>query len=107
MKGEAMERNRKQQRRWGWVMGLLAIGCMLLLLACGQEGGQKGGQTGSQTGGQAGSLANKPPPSLGAIANVDGSDETKKDEKKPEAGAEQKPAESPAGGQPAQAAPKQ
>jgi hypothetical protein len=99
MKGEAMERTPKQKRQWGWMMGLLAIGCMLLLLACGQEGGQ--------TGGQAGSLANKPPPSLGAIANVDGSDETKKDAKKPEAGAEQKPAESPAAGQPAQAAPKQ
>ncbi|MCU0593471.1 MAG: hypothetical protein MUC57_18620 [Desulfobacterales bacterium] len=94
-----MEKNRKHKRRWGWMMGFLAIGCMLLLLACSQEGGQ--------TGGQAGSLANKPPPSLGAIANVDGSDETKKDEKKPEAGAEQKPAESPAAGQPAQAAPKQ
>jgi hypothetical protein len=107
MKGEAMERNRKQQRQWGWVMGLLAIGCVLLLLACGQESGQKGGQAGSPTGGQAGSLANKPPPSLGAIANVDGSDETKKDEKKPQAGAEQTPAQSPAEAQPAQAAPKQ
>jgi hypothetical protein len=103
MKGVAMERNRKQQRRWGWVMGLLAIGCMLLLLACGQEGGQKAGQA----GGQAGSLANKPPPSLGAIAEVDGSDDTKKEGKKPQAGAEQAPAQSPAGSQPAQAAPKQ
>jgi hypothetical protein len=90
-----MERSSKKKRQWGWVMGLLAIGCVLLLLACGQEGGQ------------AGSLANKPPPSLGAIANVDGSDETKKDEKKPQAGAEQAPAQTPAAGQPAQAAPKQ
>jgi len=94
-----MEKNRKHKRQWGWVTGLLAIGCMLLLLACGQEGGQ--------TGGQGSGLANKPPPSLGAIANVDGSDETKKDEKKDQPGAEQKPAESQAGSQPAQAAPKQ
>ena len=94
-----MERTRKQKRQWGWMMGILAIGCMLLLLACGQEGGQAGGQGSG--------LANKPPPSLGAIANVDGSDETKKDEKKPQAGAEQTPAQSPAEAQPAQAAPKQ
>jgi len=38
---------------------------------------------------------------------VDGADEGKKDDKKPQAGAEQKPAESPAAGQPVQAAPKQ
>jgi hypothetical protein len=95
MKGETMERNRKKKGQWGWMMGLLAIGCVLLLLACSQEGGQ------------AGDLSKKAPPSLGAIANVDGSDETKKDEKKPEAGAEQTPAQAPAGSQPAQAAPKQ
>jgi len=99
MKGVAMETNCKNKRQRGWVLGLLAIGAILLLLACSQEGGQ--------TGGQAGSLANKPPPSLGAIAEVDGSDDTKKEGQKPKAGAEQKPAESPAGGQPAQAAPKQ
>ena len=90
-----MEKNRKQKSRWGWMMGLLAIGCVLLLLACSQEGGQ------------AGDLSKKAPPSLGAIAEVDGSDDTKKEGQKPKAGAEQKPAESPAGGQPAQAAPKQ
>jgi hypothetical protein len=75
----------------GWMMGIMAIGAALMLLACDQPSGQSG------------SLANKPPPSLGAIANVDGSDETKKDEKKTPAGAEQKPAQ----GQPAQPAPKQ
>lgn len=80
----------------GWMMGVLVIGTALMLLACDQPSGQSGGQ--------AGSLANKPPPSLGAIANVDGSDETKKpDESKAAAGTEQKPAQ----GQPAQAAPKQ
>jgi len=99
MKGVAMERNRKQKRQWSWVVGLLAIGCMLLLLACSQEGGQ--------TGGQAGGLANKPPPSLGAIAEVDGSDDTKKEGQKPQAGAEQAPVQAPAAGQPAQPAPKQ
>jgi len=99
MKGEAMERTRKQKRQWGWMMGLLAIGCVLLLLACSQEGGQ--------TGGQASGLANKPPPSLGAIAEVDGSDDAKKEGKKPQAGAEQTPAQAPAAAQPAQPAPKQ
>lgn len=84
----------KGQRRW--MLGIWVIGIVLLLFACSQEGGQPPS-----------SLANKPPPSLGAIANVDGSDETKKDEKKPEAGAEQTPAQNPAAGQPAQAAPKQ
>ena len=90
-----MEKNRKQKSRWGWMMGLLAIGCVLLLLACSQEGGQ------------AGDLSKKAPPSLGAIAEVDGSDDTKKEGKKPQAGTEQTPAEAPAGSQPAQAAPKQ
>jgi len=52
-------------------------------------------------------LAKKPPPNLGAIAEVDGAAEEKPDAKKPQAGAEQKPAQSPAESQPAQAAPKQ
>jgi hypothetical protein len=99
MKGATMENRSKSKVQWRWVLSILVIGAALALFACEQQGGQ--------TGAQPGGLANKPPPSLGAIANVDGSDETKKDEKKPEAGAEQKPAESPAGGQPAQAAPKQ
>ena len=90
-----MEKNRKQKRQWGWMMGLLAIGCVLLLLACSQEGGQ------------AGDLSKKAPPSLGAIAEVDGSDDTKKEGKKPQTGTEQTPAQAPAGSQPAQAAPKQ
>ena len=90
-----MEKNRKQKRQWGWMMGLLAIGCVLLLLACSQEGGQ------------AGDLSKKAPPSLGAIAEVDGSDDTKKEGQKPPAGTEQTPAQAPAGSPPAQAAPKQ
>jgi hypothetical protein len=94
-----MEKRSKSKSQWQWVLGVLVIGAALALWACGQEGGQ--------TGGQSGSLANKPPPSLGAIANVDGSDETKKDEKKAQPGAEQKPDQAPAGSQPAQAAPKQ
>jgi hypothetical protein len=62
-----------------------------MFLACEQPSGQGG-------------LANKPPPTLGAIANVDGSDETKNpDDKKAPAGTSQAPAP----GQPAQAAPKQ
>jgi hypothetical protein len=89
-----MEHRSESKRLSGWVMGLLVIGAALLLFACDQPAGQSG-------------LANKPPPNVGAIANVDGSDDTKKEEKKPQAGAEQKPAESPAAGQPAQAAPKQ
>ena len=86
-----MERRSESKGFSGWVMGVLAIGVALMLFAC------------DQPSGQGGSLANKPPPSLGAIAEVDGSEDTKKDAKKPQAGAEQKPAQ----GQPAQAAPKQ
>jgi len=95
MKGVAMERKRKQTRQGVWLMGLLAIGCMLFLLACSQEGGPPS------------DLSKKAPPSLGAIAEVDGSDDTKKEGQKPPAGTEQTPAQSPAGGQPAPAAPKQ
>jgi hypothetical protein len=94
MKGVAMESRSESKRFSGWIRGLLAIGAAWMLFACDQPAGQSG-------------LANKPPPNVGAIANVDGSDDTKKEEKKPQAGAEQKPAESPAAGQPAQAAPKQ
>jgi hypothetical protein len=85
----------KGQRRW--FFGILAVGVLLMLYACDQQSGQSG-----QSG-----LANKPPPSLGAIAEVDGSDDTKKEGKKPQAGTEQAPAQSPAGSQPAQGAPKQ
>jgi hypothetical protein len=90
-----MKSRSKSKSQWQWVMGILVIGAALALFACEQQAGQPGG------------LANKPPPSLGAIANVDGSDETKKDEKKPDAGAQQAPAQSPTGSQPAPAAPKQ
>jgi hypothetical protein len=94
-KGATMKDRSKSKFQWRWILGIILLGAAFMLYACEQQGGQTGG------------LANKPPPNLGAIANVDGSDETKKDEKKPQAGAEQKPAESPAGGQPAQPAPKQ
>ena len=89
-----MENFSQSKGRRRWILGVLVMGAALMLYACDQPAGQSG-------------LANKPPPSLGAIAHVDGSDETKKDEKKAQPGAEQKPAESPTGGQPAQAAPKQ
>jgi hypothetical protein len=75
-------------------MGVLLAGAVLMLCACDQPSGQS-------------DLSKKPPPSLGAIAEVDGSEDTKKDAKKPQTGAEQSPAQSPAAGQPAQAAPKQ
>jgi hypothetical protein len=78
-----------------WILGLLMIGAALMVFACSQEGGQPS------------DLSKKAPPSLGAISSVDGSDEGKKDGKKPQSGSEQTPAQSPAGGQPAQAAPKQ
>lgn len=89
-----MERRSESKRFSGWVRGLLVIGAALLLLACDQPAGQS-------------DLAKKPPPNLGAIAEVDGSEDTKKEQKKPQAGAEQTPAQAPAGSQPAQAAPKQ
>ncbi len=87
--------NRSRSKgQWRWTLGILVIGAALMFWACDQQAGQSG-------------LANKPPPNVGAIANVDGSDDTKKDEKKPEAGAAQTPAQNPAAGQPAQTAPKQ
>jgi hypothetical protein len=89
-----MENLSKSNGRWRWVLGMLVMGAAFMLYACDQPAGQSG-------------LANKPPPNVGAIANVDGSDDTKKDENKAQPGAEQKPAESSAGSQPAQTAPKQ
>jgi hypothetical protein len=85
----------KSKDQWRWALGLLLIGAAVMLFACSQEGGQPS------------DLSKKAPPSLGAIAEVDGSDDTKKEGKKPQAGAEQAPAQSPAGSQPVQAAPKQ
>jgi hypothetical protein len=70
------------------------MGAVLLLFACGQEGGAPK------------DLSKKAPPNLGAMSSVDGSEEEKKDTGKPPAVSEQKPAQSPAGGQPAAAAPK-
>ena len=88
-------RHRIQSKgRYGWGMGILVVGAALMLFACDQPSGQS-------------ELSKKAPPSLGAIAEVDGSDDAKKEAKKPQAGTEQTPAQSPAGGQPAQAAPKQ
>jgi hypothetical protein len=94
MKGAAMEHSSRFKGQLCWVVGLLVIGAVLMLFACDQPSGQS-------------DLSKKAPPSLGAIAEVDGSDDTKKEGKKPPTGAEQTPAQSPAGGQPAQAAPKQ
>ena len=88
-----MNSNKMHKLRWRWVLGVLVIGCISMLLACGEAGQSD--------------LSKKAPPNLGAIADVDGADEGKKDDKKPQAGAEQKPAQSPAAGQPVQAAPKQ
>jgi hypothetical protein len=85
----------KSKNQWRWVLALLVIGAAVMLFACSQEGGQPS------------DLSKKAPPSLGAISNVDGSDEGKKDAKTPQAGTQQTPAQSPAGGQPPQAAPKQ
>jgi len=89
-----MNSNKTHKLRWRWVLGVMVIGCIAMLLACDQPAGQS-------------DRAKKAPPNLGAIADVDGADEGKKDDKKPQTGAEQKPAESPAAGQPVQAAPKQ
>ena len=90
-----MKRRNLSNGKIGWAFGLLVIGAALVLFAC------------EQPSGKSGDLSKKAPPSLGAIANVDGSDETKKDGQKPKEGAEQTPAQSPTAGQPAQAAPKQ
>ena len=80
--------------RYGWGMGILVVGAALMLFACDQPSGQS-------------ELSKKAPPSLGAIAEVDGSEDTKKDAKKPQTATEQTPAQAPAGGQPTQTAPKQ
>ena len=88
-------RHRVQSKgRYGWGMGILLVGAALMLLACDQPSGQS-------------ELSKKAPPSLGAIAEVDGSEDTKKDAKKPQTATEQTPAQAPAGGQPTQTAPKQ
>jgi hypothetical protein len=88
-------RHRIQSKgRYRWGLGLLGVGAALMLFACDQPSGQS-------------ELSKKAPPSLGAIAEVDGSEDAKKEGKKPQAGTEQSPAQSPAAGQPAQAAPKQ
>lgn len=89
-----MEHSSRFIGRSGWRLGLLVVGAALMIFACDQPSGQS-------------DLSKKAPPSLGAIAEVDGSDDTKKEGQKPQAGAEQAPAQSPAGSQPAQAAPKQ
>jgi len=89
-----MNSNKTHKLGWRWVLGVMIIGCVSMLLACDQPAGQ-------------GDLSKKAPPSLGAIAEVDGSDDTKKEGKKPQAGAEQTPAQAPAAGQPAPSAPKQ
>jgi hypothetical protein len=90
-----MENGNRSKSQWGWILGLLVVGAALILFACEQPSGPPS------------DLSKKPPPSLGAIAEVDGSEDTKKEGKKPQAGAEQTPAQSSAAGQPAQAAPKQ
>jgi hypothetical protein len=88
-------RHRIQSKgRYGLGVGILVVGAALMLFACDQPSGQS-------------ELSKKAPPSLGAIAEVDGSDDAKKEGKKPQAGTEQAPAQSPAAGQPAQVAPKQ
>jgi hypothetical protein len=89
-----MEHRNQSKSKIGWVLGLLVIAAALMLFACDQPSGQS-------------DLSKKAPPSLGAIAEVDGSDDTKKEGKKNQAGTEQTPAQSPAGAQPAQTAPKQ
>lgn len=90
-----MENDSRSKSQLWWVLGLLVIGAALMLFACDQPSGQQS------------DLSKKAPPSLGAIAEVDGSEDTKKEGKKPEAGTEQTPAQGSATGQPAQSAPKQ
>lgn len=72
-------------------VALMWIAAAAMLLACGQESGQPS------------DLSKKAPPSLGAIATVDGSEEEKAEGQKPAGGAEQAPVQS----QPVPAAPKQ
>jgi hypothetical protein len=93
MKGETMNSNKTHKLGWRWVLGVMIIGCVAMLLACGEAGQSD--------------LSKKAPPNLGAIADVDGADDNKKEGKKPQAGAEQTPAQAPAAAQPVQAAPKQ
>ena len=90
-----MERRNHSKGKIGWVLGLLVIAAALMLFACDQPSGQSS------------DLSKKAPPSLGAIAEVDGSDDTKKEGKKPQPGTEQPAAQTPAAGQPAQTTPKQ
>ena len=90
-----MEHRSRLKGQSCWVLGLFVIGVALMLFACDQPSGRQS------------DLSKKAPPNLGAIADVDGSDDTKKEGKKPQAGVEQTPAQSPAAGQPPQAAPKQ
>ena len=71
-----MNSNKTHKLRWRWVLGVLVIGFIAMLFACDQPAGQS-------------DLSKKAPPNLGAIADVDGADEGKKDDKKPQAGAEQ------------------
>jgi len=78
-----------------WWLAILALGMALALFACSQEGGKSG------------DLSKKAPPSLGAISSVDGSEDEKKDSKKPQTDSEKKPEQAPAASQPAQTAPKQ
>ena len=89
-----MEHRNRSKGKIGWVLGFLVVGAALMLFACDQPSGQS-------------DLSKKAPPSLGAIAEVDGSDDTKKEGKKTPAGTEQTPAQTPAGAQPVQTAPKQ
>ena len=89
-----MENLSKSIGQWRWILGILVMGAAFMLYACEPTTGPS-------------DLAKKPPPNLGAIAEVDGAAEDKPDAKKPQAGAEQKPAQSPAGSQPAETAPKQ
>jgi hypothetical protein len=90
-----MERGNLSKSKIGWALGILVIGAALMLFACDQPSGKSS------------DLSKKAPPSLGAIADVDGADDTKKEGQKPKAGTEQAPAQNPAAGQPAPAAPKQ
>ena len=71
-----MEHRNQSKSKIGWVLGLLVIAAALMLFACDQPSGQS-------------DLSKKAPPSLGAIAEVDGSDDTKKEGKKTQAGTEQ------------------
>ena len=90
-----MEHRNQYRSRIGWVLGLLVIAAALMLFSCDQPSGQSS------------DLSKKAPPSLGAIAEVDGSDDAKKEGKKPQPGTEQPAAQTPAAGQPAQTTPKQ